>query len=272
LAQINQGPRAGFDTANVHLQILGEQRMFTVQVPLGRRRPIELLPAAGEFTHQATAIAVRKVQEQGKEISCKAGCGACCRQLVAISVVEAQALADVISALPQDRQRVLRERFASAIARLEQAGLLDPQTRPSDRPLIASATGESKTLRDEVSKRYFRLQIACPSLEDESCSIHPDRPLVCREYHVTSPAERCAELYRLPVEKVEPPLHMSEILAHTVAHFAGTKARTIPLVLGLEWVENQGEKLNQTHDGLQMFMGLLNEIDRENQQPFEKRS
>jgi Fe-S-cluster containining protein len=32
----------------------------------------------------------------------------------------------------------------------------------------------------------------CPFLEDESCSIHPDRPLVCREYLVTSPAELCA--------------------------------------------------------------------------------
>ena len=32
----------------------------------------------------------------------------------------------------------------------------------------------------------------CPFLEEESCSIHPDRPLVCREYLVTSPAELCA--------------------------------------------------------------------------------
>ena len=32
----------------------------------------------------------------------------------------------------------------------------------------------------------------CPFLEDESCSIHPERPLVCREYLVTSPAELCA--------------------------------------------------------------------------------
>ena len=36
------------------------------------------------------------------------------------------------------------------------------------------------------------LGIPCPFLEDESCSIHPARPLVCREYLVTSPAELCA--------------------------------------------------------------------------------
>ena len=37
-----------------------------------------------------------------------------------------------------------------------------------------------------------RSRIPCPFLEDESCSIHPERPLVCREYLVTSPAELCA--------------------------------------------------------------------------------
>jgi len=39
---------------------------------------------------------------------------------------------------------------------------------------------------------YFALRVPCPFLEEESCSIHPDRPLVCREYLVTSPAELCA--------------------------------------------------------------------------------
>jgi hypothetical protein len=44
----------------------------------------------------------------------------------------------------------------------------------------------------EMSVAYFALGVPCPFLEEESCSIHPDRPLVCREYLVTSPAELCA--------------------------------------------------------------------------------
>ena len=268
----DQAPPAGFDTANVHLRILDEECQFAVAVPLGRRRPIELLPPAREFTRQATAIAVRKAQAQGKTISCKAHCGACCRQLVAISVVEAQALAQELGALPQDRQQELQERFAAGILRLEQAGLLDPQAQRGFRGLVASVDGERRALIQEVSRHYFDLQIPCPFLEEESCGIHPERPLVCREYHVTSPAERCSGLYREPIEKVEPPLHMSDVLAGTVARFAGARARTIPLILALEWVEHQGETLDQTHDGLAMFRDLLNEIDRENQNTFESRS
>ena len=79
-----------------------------MQVPLGPRRPVELLPPAQEFTRQATKIAVRQAQAQGKTISCKAHCGACCRQLVAISTVEARALTEVVEALPQPRQQEVR--------------------------------------------------------------------------------------------------------------------------------------------------------------------
>jgi Fe-S-cluster containining protein len=272
MTQSARDREADSDIANVHLEIQGERHSFAVRVPLGQRRPGELLPAAEEFTHQVTAITIRKARDRGKPISCKAGCGACCRQLVAISVVEAQAIANVVVGLPQNRQCVIRERFASALARLEQAGLLDPRSKRGDRPLVVSSAGDTRTLLHELSKQYFQLQIPCPFLENESCSIHPNRPLVCREYHVVSPAERCAELYKFRVQKVAPPLHMSEILAHVVARIAGVKDRTIALVLALEWMENHGDSLSRTYDGLHMFMDLLGEIDRENQQPFDKRS
>ena len=41
-----------------------------------------------------------------------------------------------------------------------------------------------------------------PFLEEESCSIHPDRPMACREYLVTSPAENCRAPRADNVEKV----------------------------------------------------------------------
>src|SRR5262249_39570688 len=54
------------------------------------------------------------------------------------------------------------------------------------------------------SVAYFRQGVPCPFLEDESCSIHPHRPLVCREYLVTSAPDACAtvgsgRVRRIPV-------------------------------------------------------------------------
>ncbi len=271
MTQTAQDPPEGYDTAVVHLWILGEELTFPVRVPLGPRRPIDLLPAARELTHRATAAALAHARAQGREISCRPGCGACCRQLVALSVVEAQALAGAVADLPPDRQREVRGRFASALLRLEEAGLLDPRAPRGGRALVAASEGGRRAQVEEVSRRYFALGIPCPFLEGESCSVHPERPLVCREYHVTSPAERCADLYRSPLEKVEPPLHMGEALARAAHRAAGTGPRTLPLVLALEWLEAHGAALERTHDGLGLFMGLLDEVDRENRQPFGER-
>jgi hypothetical protein len=72
---------------------------------------------------------------------------------------------------------VIRRRFDAALERL--GDLIDR---------MPTGTAEE---RIELSHEYFRLGIACPFLEDESCSIHPDRPMACREYLVSSPPENC---------------------------------------------------------------------------------
>jgi Fe-S-cluster containining protein len=119
---------------------------------------------------------VVEAAEKGKAVSCRKGCGACCRQLVPISRTEGEALLALIEAMPKDRRKAVRARFADAEARITAAGLHERGDR-SDW---------------EMSVAYFALGVPCPFLEEESCSIHPDRPLVCREYLVTSPAELCA--------------------------------------------------------------------------------
>jgi Fe-S-cluster containining protein len=116
-------------------------------------------------------------------ISCKKGCGACCRQLVPISPVEARHIARLVEHLPKPRQDEIRRRFAEARQKLQAAGLWQRLDERQSWP---------ETQVSDIGLEYFRQRIACPFLEDESCSIHPERPLACREYLVTSPAENCA--------------------------------------------------------------------------------
>ncbi|HTR87169.1 MAG TPA: YkgJ family cysteine cluster protein [Reyranella sp.] len=130
----------------------------------------EVVPALQGLVNAVVAAA-----ETGQAISCRKGCGACCRQLVPLSRTEGERLLALIEGMPAERRAVIEERFAKAAAKIEQAGLATP-SRKSDR---------------DLSVAYFALRIPCPFLEEESCSIHPDRPLVCREYLVTSPAELC---------------------------------------------------------------------------------
>ena len=151
---------------------MGDLRIVhPITVPNAAIPAAEIVPAL-----QGLVNAVVEAAERGKAISCRKGCGACCRQLVPVSRTEGERLLQLVEAMPAERRATLKARFAAAEAEIEAAGLTDRQGR-SDR---------------ELSTAYFALGVPCPFLEDESCSIHPDRPLVCREYLVTSPAELCA--------------------------------------------------------------------------------
>ncbi len=142
-----------------------------ITVPDAAVPAAEVMPAL-----QGLVNAVVEAAEMGKAISCRKGCGACCRQLVPVSRTEGERLLQVIEAMPPERRQTLEARFAAAEVAIEAGGLKERQGR-TDR---------------ELSTAYFALGVPCPFLEEESCSIHPERPLVCREYLVTSPPELCA--------------------------------------------------------------------------------
>jgi Fe-S-cluster containining protein len=147
-----------------------------VHAPTADVTAVEIVPALQGLVSAVVDAAERNVVASGAAISCRKGCGACCRQLVPISRSEGERLLGLIRAMPPGRRARIDKRLAEAAARIERAGLASPAGR-SDR---------------EISAAYFALGLACPFLEDESCSIHAERPLVCREYLVTSPAELCA--------------------------------------------------------------------------------
>jgi len=256
------------ETANIHLQVLGEQHVFPVEFPLGEQTVGAMLPVARKLSYELTTIALKSACQDGRTVSCRAGCGACCRQLVAISLVEAQTLADVVAAMPAERQAVIRRRFAAAIERLEAVGMLDAAEEHGNRLL--------RTTRDEpsvsdVARRYFRQQIACPFLEDESCSIHPERPLVCREYHVTSPAADCARLYQTPIDSVLSPIRMGDVMTEVTHKVSGAPLGAIPLVLSLEWSAAHPEIRERTADGLELLQTLMAEIDKQYAKGFDSR-
>ena len=162
---------SGHSTATLRLTVGTLRIAHPITVPNAAMPAAEIVPAL-----QGLVNAVVEAAEAGKTVSCRKGCGACCRQLVPVSRTEGERLLQLIEAMPADRRQALTARFAAAEAAIDGAGLKERGGR-SDR---------------ELSVAYFAQGIPCPFLEDESCSIHPERPLVCREYLVTSPAELCA--------------------------------------------------------------------------------
>jgi Fe-S-cluster containining protein len=163
-------------------------------------------------------------------ISCRKGCGACCRQLVPVSALEARELARMIDQMPEPRRTVLRGRFAAARRRLEH-----------DAPDLLAALRHAEELSPPqiaaLGHQYFRLGIACPFLEDESCSIYEHRPVDCRQYLVVSPPEHCAESGSPHVRAITPwGRPVSAAIPALDRTPAGQPVEWVPLVLALDFV------------------------------------
>jgi Fe-S-cluster containining protein len=203
---------------------------LVAEVPAEGAKPRHMLPMLRDVTEEVVARAVARSEAQGRPISCKAGCGACCRQLVPLSQTETHILRELVQDLPEARRREIERRFADARAKVEAAGLLDTLLEPK------RLEGKSDDEFEAFHLAYFALGIPCPFLEDESCSIHPERPLICRQYLVTNPAEACATPSEATIAKL--PLAANADVAMTLATGdPKSKFEWVPLVVALEWSE-----------------------------------
>lgn len=256
--------RPATDEAKIRLPLFGEEREISCQVRLGRRALDDLLPAAREISRQVSAAAVAQAEAAGRAVSCRAGCAHCCRHLAPVAPIEALALAKLVAAMPPARRDAVRQRFAGAVARMEELGILD-RAAPRGRYALQSAASPGTTAWEDVSGRYFAAGIPCPFLEEERCGVYDERPVVCREYAVTTPPELCERL-EPGLEAVERPVHMDQALTGVGAALAGLPRVAIPLALALEWAEAQRGRARGMFDGEAMFWELLEQlgtVDRE---------
>jgi Fe-S-cluster containining protein len=219
-------PPRSMRTATVNLTVARSKLQFKLTVPDGPTPKIDLLPLFRSLTDTIVDAAADDAKARGYTISCRKGCGACCRQVVPISDVEAESIHRLVAALPAPRRDTVVERFARAREKLAEGGLLDT-LRASQRV----PAGEAEAL----GLAYFALGIPCPFLEDEACSIHAERPLACREYLVTTPPGHCARPTRETIHCVPVPARVSRAIRRIDEDVPPGQEPWIPLVLALEW-------------------------------------
>jgi Fe-S-cluster containining protein len=213
--------------ARVVLQLGTERLEARFSVPKEPIAPVDLLPIARAMVERITQSAIADLPP-GKEITCKAGCGACCRQLVPISQTEARMLAFLVRDMPEPRRSIIVNRFRDAQKKLQDAGMWD------------ILSNRANWAPDDIRRQglgYFHLGIPCPFLEDEACSIHPDRPLSCREYLVTSDPSHCAAIRGESIEQVPLALKVSAAMNRMSPMKEGAIFYPwVPLVQIFEWM------------------------------------
>ena len=219
------------ETVTVEFSIsLGDGRFkASAVVPAGHTTLTQILPVLQAIDDSLIAGVASQLSQMGRTISCKAGCGACCRQMVPLSIFEAEALSTWIRSLPQVHQKELERRFDEVLRKFAASGFID-------RLVNEDWFAETESAR-QMATEYLYERIPCPFLETESCSIHPIRPLACREYLVTSPAELCYDPATLKAEPVPLPLRFAPILSRIGAKLENDSRGWIPLIFLFAWMK-----------------------------------
>ncbi len=234
-----------------NLRFGGHTLSACLQIPAEPIRPVDLLPVLHELDDALIGAAAEQLESQGKPVSCRAGCAACCRQIIPISETEARHLAGLIAAMPEDQQGRVKVRFAQVLQSLAASGLLErlraePPSDPAE--------------RNRLGLDYLRLWLDCPFLEDEKCIIHSHRPASCREHMVTSPAENCWSPRAGNINLVELPAKVSRVLYRFSDGRGEQSARWIPLPLLLEWVAAHSGDSEPSIPGPELLANFMNKL------------
>lgn len=189
-------------TGNIGIRVNDVPVEFEITVPASPVKPQRMLPIFQQMANSFVDGGVAAAESEGKSISCKAGCGACCRQPVPISEVEVYQIAELVEAMEEPRRTEIKQRFSEATAHFHKIGWYE---RFAEHTKMASSLkfDEGYPQGMALVMEYFGEGIPCPFLENESCSIHQNRPVACREYLVTSPAENCSNPTPANIKMVE---------------------------------------------------------------------
>ncbi|HEX4030072.1 MAG TPA: YkgJ family cysteine cluster protein [Terracidiphilus sp.] len=245
--------------AKFSLPVAGVVLQGTVAVPAGQTTLTELLPIIRNLENVIVGRAAEEAERAGSPISCRAGCGACCRQLVPLNIFEAEALTDWMRSLPEEQQSALAQRFHRALSALRDAGVID-------KILNSEHVIEEQPIT-QLAVDYFHAGVACPFLENESCAIHPIRPLACREYLVVSPPELCQDPSVNHVTGVQLPVKLSRALHSFGQQVAQDPRGWIPLVFLMAWAKGgvrPGEQVaGSGEEILQKFLVKAAELSKD---------
>ena len=216
-------------TGNIRISLGGEPLDLQMTVPAKPVKPQKMLPIFQQMTNSFVGMAENAVENAGGKISCQKGCGACCRQAIPLAEIEAYRIAEMVEAMPEPRRAEIKNRFEKAWHHFSKIGWFER---------LDNCAGMTHEEREKVVLEYFHEGIACPFLENESCSIHPERPLACREYLVTSPAVNCSKLTAEGIRMVELPVKPSDTIRKiTNSRNLNQSVNFVPLVLALEWAK-----------------------------------
>lgn len=151
------------------------------------------------------------------QVSCGPDCNTCCEHAVLITAAEVRAVVAAVEELPAATRDRIAERSARVVELLDQCGLAEE--------------ADAATFTQDSAERYFALGEPCPLLIDGACSVRQVRPLVCRDYLISSPAKNCSNPRTAQIVRIRRRRAIDIGFARISAAFGEEKRHLLPMAL-----------------------------------------
>ncbi len=217
-------------TIEFDMEIFGETVLFRINVVPRMIKLSEIVPLAYEIASIISNIILKRSTKEGLVIPCQKGCAACCNYLVPLSIPEAFHLRRIVLGLSEHRRNTIFNSFL-----VSAKCILNNQTQ------YVQSMG-----MDELSMWYTQLNLRCPFLSDNICSIYDKRPIACREHLVTDSNYFCNPNQEIDFNKIVLPVGILECLGVLNAELKNTDIEAIMMPLALLWAQDNPGGDNET--------------------------
>ena len=226
----------GSEVIGLEFDILGKAVDFRIAAG-GRARLADIVPAARAISAKITDIATERIYCHRGHIPCHMGCPACCSYLVSLSIPEVFCFNREVFLKPKHLSSHIMRTYLLAASQII-------KHRPPSLPPEQSFSDESANLSElhSLSHWYANLNLVCPFMYNNQCTIYQQRPLVCREHFVTGSVHGCKGGHG-EAQVVELPVRMANILCQFTRELCAADD-VVMIPLALAWYE-KNKKLDE---------------------------
>lgn len=249
-------------TIGMKLDIFNEKINIQINIEKDRARLADIVPLALSISTKINDLVIKNIQNNGQQIPCKKGCSACCKRcLVPLSVPEAFKLKDEVERAPTNLQNSINRNCIIASQHL-----LKQKSTKNFIGHLSDSNPENQVRLNNISDWYTSLNLACPFLHQDICTIYEQRPLSCREHFIIGSAGGCQNKDS-SAKVVDMPVRMSNVLVQLASELEGTQEQAVILPLALLWCEDNRERAKKTwpfETMVRRFVEIIEEMATKN--------
>ncbi len=246
------------DLVELELDISGKLLHIRIGAENKAAKLSDMVPLARLLSAKIISTIEEPLINSGDTITCHANCSHCCRYLIPLTIPEAMQLTEVVTTMAEWERRFVDE------STLLTARCLLELTPKQSLEKITNAEIETGFKLKDISDWYSRMNLPCPFLLNNLCTIYEQRPIACREHLAISPASHCKVNSTNQPQLLQMPLSVLEALAQLTNEVEGTTPEAIILPFALVWCRENPEYLKHSWPASQLLRRFINILTVQN--------